>query len=303
MKLAAIDIGSNAIRLLIEEIYEKNGEFKTEKVSLTRVPVRLGEDVFTQGKLGKEKMDQLSKTMLAFKHLMDVHQVAYFRVCATSAMREAQNKKEIFKQIKKQTQLEIEILSGQDEADLIFSNYINQNLNHNGNYLYIDVGGGSTELTVIQEGKRYAGKSFPIGTVRSITGKVKDKSWSDLENWLDKFNVNTSHQVAIGTGGNINTASKILGKKPNQTVHLQELKQLLAQLEAISFQDRITEMRMKPDRADVILPALAIYVRIMEKCSIHEIMVPKVGLSDGIILDMFLKWLKSQSLGKKFKFV
>ncbi|MBX7053275.1 MAG: exopolyphosphatase, partial [Flavobacteriales bacterium] len=170
MKFAAIDIGSNAIRLLIEEVYQDGDEFHIEKVSLTRVPVRLGEDVFATGKISEEKTKQLVKTMRAFWYLMDVHHIEYFRACATSAMREAKNSAQVIEEVYREANIPIEILSGDTEAELIFSNYFAQNLNKNANYLYIDVGGGSTELTLIRKGKKVKGQSFDVGTVRMLSG-------------------------------------------------------------------------------------------------------------------------------------
>ncbi len=286
MKLAAIDIGSNAIRLLIEEVRKFNGQIRIEKVSLTRVPVRLGEDVFTTGKISDERIRQLVKTMRAFWYIMDVHQVEMFRACATSAMREAKNRKLVLETIAREANFEVEVLSGEDEAELIFSNYFSQNLNAKGNYLYIDVGGGSTEITLIRKGKKIKGKSFPIGTVRMLANKVEKTDWKEMEQWISSLMRSGGKILAIGTGGNVNTLFKLQGKKPLELLSIQEIKNLHKQLSAVNTDERIFNYRLRPDRADVIVPACEIYLRIMSLAKIKEMIVPKVGLSDGIILHM-----------------
>lgn len=299
MKLAAIDIGSNAIRLLIEEVHLASGSsseprYHIEKVSLTRVPVRLGEDVFTRGKISKEKTRQLVKTMKAFWNLMDVHNIIYFRACATSAMREAKNSTEVLRRVKKEANIDIEILSGDEEADLIFKNYFVQNINHSGNYLYIDVGGGSTELTFIRDGKRVKSKSFDLGTVRMLTGTVKNKEWEKAKKWIESSLDNTHQYTAIGTGGNINSIFKLQGKKPTDFLYFREIESQFASLKSLSLEERIVDLRMKPDRADVIVPACEIYIRLMSDAGIQKMIVPKIGLSDGIILDLFHWWKDGQ---------
>jgi exopolyphosphatase / guanosine-5'-triphosphate,3'-diphosphate pyrophosphatase len=293
VKFAAIDIGSNAIRLLIEEVHNDEGKYHIEKVSLTRVPVRLGEDVFTKGKVSKERIRQLVKTMKAFWYLMEVHNVVYFRACATSAMREAKNKKEVLSRVKKEANIDIEILSGDEEAELIFSNYFAQNLRKEQSYLYIDVGGGSTELTLIRGGERIIGKSFDLGTVRILTGAVKPSEWKKVHVWLDKAIPKGENLVGIGTGGNVNTMFKLQGKKMQETISRKEIEEQHNYLSSFSLEQRIVKLRMKPDRADVILPAARIYLTIMEHAGISDMIVPKIGLSDGIILDMFNSWKES----------
>ena len=296
MKIAAIDIGSNAIRLLIEEIHLDGSSYYIEKVSLTRVPVRLGEDVFTKGKIGKEKMRQLVKTMRAFWYLMDVHHVEYFRACATSAMRESSNKKEVLDRVEKEANVSIEILSGDEEANLIFENSFVQNLNVANNYLYIDVGGGSTELTLIKHGKRIKGKSFEIGTVRMLNAAVSDELWEKAGRWIQSALEQDEKVVGIGTGGNINTIFKNQGKKMTEVLSYKELQEQYDLLRSYSYEQRITKLKLKPDRADVIIPACEIYLKIARYAGIQEILVPKIGLADGIILDIFNNWKKTQNL-------
>lgn len=299
MKIAAIDIGSNAIRLLIEEVHLDGAEYYIEKVSLTRVPVRLGEDVFTKGKIGKEKTRQLIKTMRAFWYLMDVHHVEYFRACATSAMREASNKKEVLERVEKEANVRIEILSGDEEANLIFENSFVQNLNVANNYLYIDVGGGSTELTLIKHGKRIKGKSFEIGTVRMLNAAVSEEMWEKAGRWIQSALEKGEKVVGIGTGGNINTIFKNQGKKMSEVLSYNELQEQYELLKSYSYEQRITRLRLKPDRADVIIPACEIYLRLARYAGIQEILVPKIGLADGIILDIFNGWKKAQLVGIK----
>jgi exopolyphosphatase/guanosine-5'-triphosphate,3'-diphosphate pyrophosphatase len=294
VKFAAIDIGSNAIRLLIEEVHMDGKAYHIEKVSLTRVPVRLGEDVFKTGKISEEKIRQLSKTMRAFWYLMDVHQIEMFRACATSAMREASNRKEVIERIAAESNIRIELLSGDAEAELIFSNYFAQNLNHDANYLYIDVGGGSTELTLIKKGKRIKGESFDLGTVRMLSGAVKKSTWDKAKKWIESEKIRNGNLIAIGTGGNINTVFKIQGKKPNETISKNEISEQYKMLSALSFDQRIVKLRLRPDRADVIIPACEIYLRLMDYAGISSMLVPKIGLADGIILDIFENWKASQ---------
>ena len=286
MKIAAIDIGSNAIRLLIEEVHRHENQWRIDKVSLTRVPVRLGDDVFRTGRISDEKLRQLVKTMRAFWYLMDVHQVEMFRVCATSAMREAKNRKKVIETVEREANFRIEILSGELEAQLIFKNYFHQNLNSKGNYVYLDVGGGSTEITLINKGKRIKGQSFDLGTVRSLAGGINPNVWSDVQQWLKSLKTMPNKRIAIGTGGNINTLFKLQGKKPNDLLTLDELKNLYKLLEPLTVDERIFNFKLRPDRADVIIPACEIYIKILQLAGIKEMLVPKIGLSDGMILDM-----------------
>lgn len=286
MKLAAIDIGSNAIRLLIEEVRHFNGEMRIDKVSLTRVPVRLGHDVFSTGKVSEERIRQLVKTMRAFWYIMDVQQVEMFRACATSAMREAKNRKSVLEAVEREANFKIEILSGEEEANLIFSNYFSQNLNNKQNYLFIDVGGGSTEITLIKKGKRVIGESFNLGTVRALSGSNDKATWKAVEKWISVNGDKSGKLIAIGTGGNVNTLFKLQGKKPNEFLSSLEVKNLHKQLSSVSIDERIFHYKLRPDRADVIIPACEIYLRIMELSGIKHMLVPKIGLSDGMILNM-----------------
>jgi exopolyphosphatase/guanosine-5'-triphosphate,3'-diphosphate pyrophosphatase len=293
VKLAAIDIGSNAVRLLIEEVFIHKGTYHIEKVSFTRVPIRLGEDVFETGKISKEKSKQLIKTMKAFWYLMDVHNIEYFRACATSAMREAENSADVVDRIFKEANVKIEVLTGQEEANLIFANYEGNQFGGQENLLFIDVGGGSSELTVLRKSKRKNGKSFDVGTVRMLSGKVPKKRWTDINEWVVENVEIKSNPVAVGTGGNINTIFKLCGKKPNELLSYAELSAQYNLLKSLTYEERIMKFKLKPDRADVIVPAAEIYLRIMEMAGIDSMIVPKIGLSDGIILQLFNKWRNS----------
>lgn len=290
MKFAAIDIGSNAVRLLIEEVHLSGGNFHIEKVSFTRVPIRLGADVFESGVIGDYKLKQLIKAMKAFWYLMDVHEIEHFRACATSAMREAVNRDFIIEKVKRKTNIQIEIIDGDEEAELIFSNFFLQDIDLTGDYLYIDVGGGSTEVTLIKNGARVKARSFSIGTVRMLKGKVSKKRCVEARSWIKNLVKKEDNLVAIGTGGNINKIFKLSGKKPYETITPNEIKQMHDYIEGFSFDERILKLRFRPDRADVIIPAAEIYYNFMEFSGISEMIVPKVGLSDGIILQLFRKW-------------
>ena len=289
MKFAAIDIGSNAVRLLVSQVLDIDGETYFQKVSFTRVPIRLGEDVFDKGKISDKKIKSLVRTMRAFWYLMDVQEVIDFRACATSAMREASNGKAVIEQIKEQANVDINLISGAEEADLIFGNFRHQKIDKKKNYLYVDVGGGSTELSIIKRGKRVKAKSFKIGTVRALKNKVKSSAWSDIKDWVKEELKEENKLTGIGTGGNINRLYKMSSCKMNAPLTLQELKSLNDMVRSNSWEERISELRLKPDRADVIVHAAEIYIKTMELAGVKKMIVPRVGLSDGIIIDLFKK--------------
>jgi len=297
LKFAAIDIGSNAIRLLIEEVRPTEQGDVIEKVSLTRVPVRLGADTFSLGKISEEKIVQVIKAMKAFYYLMDLHGIKHYRACATSAMREASNNQTVVNRIFEETGIHVEILSGDDEADIIFGNFFAQNLNTNQNCLFIDVGGGSTELTLIKKGKRIKGHSFELGTVRMLSGAGNKEIWNQAKRWIQDELKSTDKLIAIGTGGNINTLHKLQGKKSNEKISLKNIKSLFDTLVKMSYDERIMNLKLKPDRADVIVPACEIYIRLMEYAEIEDMIVPKIGLSDGMILNLYSSW-KKQEVGQ-----
>ncbi|MCB0760007.1 MAG: exopolyphosphatase [Flavobacteriales bacterium] len=294
MKFAAIDIGSNAVRLLIEEAVPGKKSFEIHKISLNRVPIRLGEDVFTKGKISEKKKVQLVKAMKAFWYLMDVHDIENYRACATSAMREASNGEQIIKYILKKANIRIDTIDGDQEADIIFSNFKRQHIDLTGNYLYIDVGGGSTEVTLIKHGERVTSKSFRIGTVRMLKEKVSKKHWVAARHWIQELASKEDHLIGIGTGGNINRIFKEAGKKSYERITSEEIEHVYEFIGSFSFRDRITKLGLKPDRADVILPAAEIYYNFMRFADVEELIVPRIGLADGMILGMVEDWMSSR---------
>lgn len=298
MIFGAIDIGSNAGRLLIGNVYEKNGKTQIKKISLTRVPLRLGEDVFSTKTISPKRVKMLIKTLKAFRHLMDVYDVVQYRACATSAMREALNRKEVLDEIKKDTGVKLEVIEGSTEADLIFSTFFIQNLKNDRSYLYIDVGGGSTEITLIENGQRKASKSFKIGTLRIVKDKVSEKRWLEMKKWVSSLNPSHSQITAIGTGGNINRILKINKSDEDNRITYDQIKAIQKNLASYSLEDRIEVLGLRPDRADVIIPAADIYLAAMRYAEVTEMIVPKVGLSDGIIYDLFKKNQKKKTVSK-----
>ena len=293
MKFGAIDIGTNAARLLIGEVLvDENGLSFIKKISYTRVPLRLGIDVFGTGGIGQKKKEEFTKTIKAFKLLAEVFDVKALRACATSAMREAENGKEIQKHILKETNVDIEIIDGSIEADLIFSTFSLLKIENKKPFIVIDVGGGSTEITIFKNGQIVASKSFKIGTIRLLQGKVKDNIWDKIYDWLEN-NIDKKNKYQIfGTGGNINKIHKLFGKAYMKPIYLDELDELLQDIRPLSIQQRIKTYNLKQDRADVIVPALTIYSKILSKLNAYKIYAPKIGLSDGIIYNLHKKELK-----------
>jgi exopolyphosphatase/guanosine-5'-triphosphate,3'-diphosphate pyrophosphatase len=295
MKFAAIDIGTNAVRLLIKEIKIIDGAYDIRKVSFTRVPLRLGEDVFETGKISNEKARNLVKVMRAFWYLMDVYEIEWFRVCATSAMREASNVEKVRELVLREANVTIELINGQEEADLIFRNFSVATFETNADFLYIDVGGGSLELTLIREGKRIRGQSFKIGTLRTIKGMVEDGEWDAVIEFVKHVSEGGDPIMAIGTGGNINRLQRLVRNPKNSPISISKLEELLNTLKAYNFEDRVKKFALKPDRADVIIPAAEIYIRVMKLAGANKIIVPKVGLSDGIVLKIHEEYLASKT--------
>jgi len=290
MKFGAIDIGTNAARLLIGEVL-KNEEGYTfiKKISYTRVPLRLGVDVFGKGRIGTKKQKEFTKTIQAFKLISEVFDVEGLRACATSAMREAENGKDVQKAILTETGVNIEVIEGSEEASLIFSTFFLLDFEQDKPFLVIDVGGGSTEITIFKNGVVVSAKSFKIGTIRVLEGKVKDNIWDKINEWLDEnIELKTGYQI-FGTGGNINKIHKHFGKQFMKPLYLDELTDLYRDLEPLSVKQRIKRYNLKQDRADVIVPALKIYSTILEHLNAYKIYAPKIGLSDGIIYDLYKK--------------
>ncbi|HTM97397.1 MAG TPA: hypothetical protein VL088_01570 [Pedobacter sp.] len=279
LRYAAIDIGSNAVRLLIADI--SGTSFK--KNTLVRVPLRLGDDAFIDQKISPKKIEDLIKTMSAFKNLMDVYHVEAYLACATSAMREAKNGQEIVKMIKEKAGIDLEIIGGQREANIIYSNHIEQNLDVKKSYLYIDVGGGSTELSVFVNKQPIASKSFNIGTIRMLDNQDKEETWDEMRDWVKSKTKGLKNLAGIGTGGNINKLFRMSGEKDEMPLTFLKLKELYNQLNNYSLKERITLMKLNQDRADVIIPACEIFLTLMKWTGIKQIYVPKVGMVDGII--------------------
>ena len=286
-RYAAIDIGSNAIRLAVVSIIEdvKGNSFKTKKISLTRVPIRLGEDVFGEGVVSEAKFSDLLNAMEGFSSLIKAYRVTKFKACATSAMRGAKNGNKILAQIKKTSGIDIEIINGKQEAEYIFNAGIEKFLKEGKNYLYIDVGGGSTELSLLIDGDRKASASFQLGTVRILKKGWQKEEWSKMKNWIHKYTKNVKFEAAIGSGGNINSYYK-MSSCENKLLKFKELQQCYSSLKALTYNQRMVQFSLKYDRADVIVPAGKIFLNILNETNIKNILVPKLGLADGIINEM-----------------
>ncbi|ACU03850.1 hypothetical protein [Pedobacter heparinus] len=283
LRYAAIDIGSNAVRLLIADISKTENGYGFKKNTLVRVPLRLGDDAFLDHHISARKVEELLKTMSAFKNLMEVYHVSAYLACATSAMREAGNGADIIKMIKKQCDVDLEIIAGQREANIIYANHIEENLDIKKSYLYIDVGGGSTELSVFVNRVPVASKSFDIGTIRILDNQDKDETWEEMKSWVKEHTKSLKNLAGIGTGGNINKLFRMSDEKEGMPLTFLKLKSMYNQLNSHSLKERISVFGLNPDRADVIIPACEIYITLLKWTGIKQIYVPKVGLVDGII--------------------
>jgi len=287
-KYGAIDIGSNAIRLLVANVIEaENAEPLFRKSALIRVPIRLGADVFKQKTISEANVTRMVDTMNAFKLLMNAHRVVAYRACATSAMREASNGEEVASLIKKKTGVTIQIIDGNDEAAIIANTDLQAFIDSEGTYLYVDVGGGSTEFTLYSKGSVVASKSFKLGTVRILEGLVGHGMWNEVETWIKESTKGFSKIELIGSGGNINKIFKISGKKPGKPLSYFYLMNFYDFMQQFTYQERIIELDLNEDRADVILPAARIYLSAMKWSRAKNIHVPKIGLSDGIIKSLY----------------
>ena len=289
MRLAAIDIGSNAVRLIVKEITGEPGSLKVRKLAHTRVPIRLGEDVFGSGSIGTEKERLLGQALQGFGMLMQAMQVSEFRACATSAMREADNGPDIVNRLAASTGIQVELINGKTEADLIFSNFEVSLFDRERDYIYIDVGGGSTELTLIRQGTRLEGRSFKMGAVRLLKDKVEDSIWPEMNAWCSELIAERGLHapLAIGAGGNINRLFKLCGGLNGEALSYDRLALLVEDLSRCSYEERMLRFQLKPDRADVVVPAGRIYLDTMKMVGAEGILVPKVGLADGMILGLY----------------
>ncbi|HUH27467.1 exopolyphosphatase [Gelidibacter sp.] len=296
-KYAAIDIGSNAVRLLISNIIEQKGKPTLfRKSSLVRVPIRLGADVFLNRRISKENELRLVDTMNAFKLLMASHKVVTYKACATSAMREAENGDDIVKLIKKQAKIKIDVIDGEEEAAIIAATDLNSYIDPGKTYLYVDVGGGSSEFSVIHQGQTAASKSFKIGTVRLLNDIVQKEVWLELEGWIKQNTKGYEKIDLLGSGGNINKIFKISGRAAGKPLTYFYLTSYYNMLQTYSYEERITELDLNQDRADVIIPATRIYLSAMKWSNAKYIYVPKIGLSDGIIKSVYFGTVSSINL-------
>jgi exopolyphosphatase/guanosine-5'-triphosphate,3'-diphosphate pyrophosphatase len=288
VRLAAIDIGSNAARLLIADvIQDKEGKPQFNKLNLVRVPLRLGFDVFEKGEISKEKRGMVLQTMKAYGHLINAYGVKNVIACATSAMRDAANSADLIRKIKLETGLEIEIISGDLEASIIYENHVAENMDTDHSYLYIDVGGGSTELTFFAENKLVFKQSFNIGTIRLLKDMVDDDKWNDVKDFIKNKTKGYKKIIAIGTGGNINKVFSLSKKKDGKPLSLDSLKDYYKEISSFSIDERMNLYKLREDRADVIVPALQIYINVMRWADADEIYVPKIGLADGLVQHLY----------------
>lgn len=288
MRLAAIDIGSNAARLLISDVIagtEAKPEFL--KVALVRVPLRLGFDVFDKGEISDIKVDNIVKTIKSYKLLLDVYGVKHLKACATSAMRDARNGKETIQKVKAETGINIHIISGQEEASFIYENHFAEGLTEEESYLYIDVGGGSTELTFFSDGKLVFKESFNIGTIRLLKNQVSEAAWDEMKEFIKTKTKGFHHVSAIGSGGNINKIFSISKRKEGKPLPLDLLRNYYKEFSNLSLAQRMSLYKFREDRADVIVPALLIYINVMRWADAEEIFVPKIGLADGLIYTLY----------------
>jgi exopolyphosphatase/guanosine-5'-triphosphate,3'-diphosphate pyrophosphatase len=293
-KFAAIDIGSNSVRLLIVNVLENEGLPLFKKSSLIRVPVRLGANAFTDHKIPEVSIKRLIDAMTGFRHLMRANDVIHYKGCATSAMREAANAPLIVKRIKKEAGIDIDVITGNVEAHLIFNS---QNANAGekpDDCIFIDVGGGSTEITIFADGKAVAAKSFKIGTIRILQQQVTKNDWLKMKDWLKEKIGRNHNYTLLGSGGNINRISKIAQLKPGKSITLDKLEQIVEHIKSFSLEDRIKKLDLNPDRADVIVPAGEIFINLMKWMAADKIFIPKIGLGDGIVRQVYKEYLNGQ---------
>ncbi len=294
MRLAAIDIGSNAARLLIADVIETtDGKINANKIELIRIPLRLGFDAFELGMISNEKSSRVIDTMHAFKYLMRVYDVTNYKACATSAMRDSINGAALIEAVRIKTGVDIQLISGSEEAQLVYENHVAENLSPAHAYLYIDVGGGSTELTFFDAGELIYKQSFNIGTIRLLKQKVSLYDWEEMKAVIKSYVRSKKNISAIGSGGNINKVFSLSKKKDGKPLPLQLLQDYYKELSNVNLEQRIKLYKLKEDRADVIVPALQIYINVMRWSDIEEILVPKIGVADGLIRKLFLETKKA----------
>lgn len=282
MRYAAIDIGSNAVRLLIADILEKPEGVVYAKNTLLRVPLRLGDDAFIDKHISPAKFGDMVKTMSAFRNLLDVYKVSAYMACATSAMREAANGSEVVHACR-DAGIDIDIIDGGLEAEIIYNSYLHSTMDKDKTYLYIDVGGGSTEISLFAEGRLVASQSFNLGTIRILDNQDDKATWDDMRQWVREQTRPYKQIYGIGTGGNINKLSRLANEKVDKPMSQAKIKAIYDYLNSLSLKDRIHEVGLRSDRADVIIPASEIFLTIMKVGGLKNITAPRVGLVDGII--------------------
>ena len=286
MKLGAIDVGSNAIRVLIAEVKKPLGVWRYSKIAYLRLPVRLGDDVFEKGSISDAKIERFLDGMKIFKAMLSFYKVDAYRAVATSAMRDSNNSKRIQSMVFKETGITLDVISGKEEAELV---YLTFQLMHNikTNYLLVDVGGGSTEITLFQDNQIHAAKSFQIGSVRMLKNKVKPEEWDKMRDWIATEIAPHNPQRIFGSGGTINSVHKVLENSSKDPVTIHQLDSLVKTLEGLSLEERLIRFPIKEDRADVIVHAMQIYTFVLNSMNLTEVFVPKMGLSDGVLLDLY----------------
>jgi len=289
MKYGAIDIGTNAARLLIGEVVHDSGRSFVKKISYTRIPLRLGDDVFSLGRIDVKKKLNLINTMKAFEIITDIFEVKELKAYATSAMREAENAAQIVTDIKSATGIDLNIISGAEEANVILGTFMLLDFDKGRPFVVIDVGGGSTEINIFKKGEKVGSKSFKVGTLRMLRGKINPEVWEEITAWISDYLLPFEEYLIFGTGGNINKAHKLLAHGPNDAASIEELTRLKNELESLDLSERMKKFQLRPDRADVIVPALEIYTNILANFKSKLIHVPKVGLSDGMVYQMYLQ--------------
>lgn len=285
--IGAIDIGSNAVRLQITNVEEYATETVFKKVTWVRVPLRLGEDVFTRGEIGEDRKAHLLEIMKGFRHLMNAYNVVKYKACATSAMREARNGDQVVEYIKREADLQIDVIGGQIEADIILASGLSEIMQQGTTYLFVDVGGGSTELSIFAGGKCVDSRSFMVGTVRMLSGTVDKKVWDDIKKWLKFQLLSNTPTVIVGSGGNISKVQRMLNKKEKESMNYTEMKVLYDYIDSFSMEERIHQLRLNPHRADVIIPALKIFLTVMKVCKINQVIAPKIGMVEGVTQLLF----------------
>lgn len=286
-RIAAIDIGSNAVRMLICYVIPAGEKYIFQKNSYLRLPIRLGEDSFKDGLISNSKIHKLSNAILSFKYIMNVHEVEDYQIYATSALRESKNYKEVILEIKKTTGLKINLISGLKEAKIISKGNSLEKIEFNSTFLYVDVGGGSTEYSILRKGVEKKSKSFKIGTVRLLNNLVDERMFIDIKSWLDSYLDDQDKIKLFATGGNINKIQSMTGSKIGKPISYLSLKDLYNNLTKYNYQERMVRFDLNPDRADVIIPALKIFITTMESVGSNKVFVPKVGLVDGMINEIF----------------